>query len=197
MSIFGTVHTTQKLSFLFWKFHWVWRDVGGAPRSIKKITNFLKILLDFSQCQKCIHEGSWVSWTLVAYIRNYKIFYFGSFTHFGVMSHERPKLLTDKMIDFWKVTLEFSQCQKVLEYLRHWSHDSDIISSYLEVSLSLTWCRRNASNYRQNDKFLETCFFVNKLVGGNSFRYFINNQRKSLVTKDNMKFFRLYLNVSE
>ena len=81
---------------------------------------------------------------------------------------------------------------KVPEYVRHWYHDSKIISSnILQVLLRLSLCRRNASNYRQNDKFLETCFFVNKLVVGNSFRYFNNNQRKSLVTKDNMKFSRI------
>ena len=82
---------------------------------------------------------------------------------------------------------------KVSEYLGHWSSDSEIISSFIfQDLLRLLFCRINAPNYRQNDKFLETCFFVNKLVVDNSLRYFNKNQRKSLVAKDNMK-----LSVSE
>ena len=81
---------------------------------------------------------------------------------------------------------------KVSEYLGHWSSDSEIISSFiLQDLLWLFLCRRNAQNYRQNDKFLETCFFVNKLVVGNPLQNFNNNQRKSLVAKDKMKFFRI------
>ena len=74
---------------------------------------------------------------------------------------------------------------KVSEYLGHWSSDSEIISSFIfQDLLRLLFCRINAPNYRQNDKFLESCFFVNKLVVGNSLRYFNKNQRKSLVAKD-------------
>ena len=37
------------------------------------------------------------------------------------------------------------------------SRDSEVIGSdILEVSLSLSLCRKNAPNYRQNDGFLET-----------------------------------------
>ena len=82
----------------------------------------------------------------------------------------------------------------VPEYLGHWSRDSEIISSdILQVLLRLSLCRRNTPNYRQNNEFLEIFFLVNKLVVGNFLRYFNNNQRKSLVAKDNMKFFRICL----
>ena len=46
---------------------------------------------------------------------------------------------------------------------------------YLEVLLRLPLCRRNAPNNRQNDKFLETCFFANNLVVDNSLQYFNKN----------------------
>ena len=50
MSFFGTGSMTQKLqSFLFWKFHWIWRDVGGMPQIIKKMTDFWKIALGSRQ----------------------------------------------------------------------------------------------------------------------------------------------------
>ena len=82
----------------------------------------------------------------------------------------------------------------VPEYLGHWSRDSEIISSdVLQVLLRLSLCRRNAPNYRQNNEFLEIFFLVNKLDVGNFLRYFNNNQRKSLVAKDNMKFSRICL----
>ena len=46
---------------------------------------------------------------------------------------------------------------EVPEFLWHCSRDSEIIIFFiLEVSLSLTWCQRNARNYRQNDELLET-----------------------------------------
>ena len=82
----------------------------------------------------------------------------------------------------------------VPEYLGHWSRDSEIISSdILQVLLRLSLCRRNAPNYRQNNEFLEIFFLVNKLVVGKFLRYFNNNQRKSLVAKDNMKSSRICL----
>ena len=75
-----------------YKFHWVWRDVGGTPGIIKRMTYFCKNLLNFSQCQKCIDKASRVSWTLVTWLGNYKLFYFESFTQIGVMSDERFEL---------------------------------------------------------------------------------------------------------
>ena len=48
--IFDTGHATQKLYFLFGKFHWVWRDVGGTSLIIKKMTDLRKIILDCNQC---------------------------------------------------------------------------------------------------------------------------------------------------
>ena len=42
----------------------------------------------------------------------------------------------------------------------------------------------NALNYRLNDGQNE-----DKLIVGNSLRYFNNNHRKSLIAKDNVKFF--------
>ena len=43
MSIFNTGHATQKLnSLLFWKFHWVWRDVEETLQIIKKMTDLCK-----------------------------------------------------------------------------------------------------------------------------------------------------------
>ena len=51
---------------------------------------------------------------------------------------------------------------EVPEFLWHCSRDSEIIASdILEVLLSLSSCRRNVPNYRQNDGLLETCFTVN------------------------------------
>ena len=54
-------------------------------------------------------------------------------------------------------------------FLWHYSCDSEVIGSHiLEVLLSLSSCRRNAPNYKQNDELLETCFSVNDLIVGNS-----------------------------
>ena len=43
------------------------------------------------------------------------------------MSDERPEFINE-MTDFWKIVLEFRQCQKCIdkvpEYLGHWSRDS-------------------------------------------------------------------------
>ena len=79
---------------------------------------------------------------------------------------------------------------EVPEFLWHCSRDSEVIGSdILEVLLSLSLCRRNAPNYRQNDGLLETCFSGKNLIVGNSLRYFNNIWRKSLVAKANMKIF--------
>ena len=78
--------------FLFWKFHWVWRDVGGTPWVIKKMMDFWKIVLDSSECQKYTQKSFRVSLALVARLRNYNFFYFGSFTEFDVMSKELLQL---------------------------------------------------------------------------------------------------------
>ena len=195
-----TSRVIQKLQdLLFWKFYSFWRNVAWTPQ----ITNWQndRLLESYSRVQSMSKDtqGSWVSTTLVTRLRHYKLL-FGSFTEFDMMSEKRLELSRK-----WRTpgkpfyTLNNAKKSvKVPEYVRHWYHDSKIISSnILHVLPRLSLCWRNASNYRQNDKFLETCFFINKLVVGNSFRYFNNNQRKSLVTKDNMKFFRLYLNVSE
>ena len=82
----------QKLSFLIWKFYWVWRDVGETLQIIKKMADFLKKLLDSIQYWKCIDKYSWVSSTLVTWLINYKLLYFQSFTEFDVMWEEYPKL---------------------------------------------------------------------------------------------------------
>ena len=93
LSFFGTAQVTQKLqSFLFWKFHWIWHDVGGMPRIMKKMTDFWKIVLGSRQCQECVDGGSWVSLALLTWLRNYKVSYFGNLTEFGVMSEECPEL---------------------------------------------------------------------------------------------------------
>ena len=34
----------------------------------------------------------------------------------------------------------------------------------MEVSLSLTWCRRNAPNYQENDGFLKNCFRLKTML---------------------------------
>ena len=49
MSFFETADVTEKWkAILFWKFHWDWRDVGGIPHIIKKITDSLKTVLGSS-----------------------------------------------------------------------------------------------------------------------------------------------------
>ena len=78
--------------FYCWKFHWIWRDVGGTPGIIKKIKGFWKILLGFWQCWKWVDRIFWVSLTMLTWLRNYGVFYFGNFTEFDVMSEECPKL---------------------------------------------------------------------------------------------------------
>ena len=61
----------------------------------------------------------------------------------------------------------------VPEFYWHCSRDSEVIGSdILEVLLSLLLCWKNASNYRQNDGLLETCFPGNNLIVGDSLRYF-------------------------
>ena len=82
----------QKLSFLIWKFYWVWRHVGKTLQIIKKMADFWKKLLDSIQYWKCIDKYSWVSWTLVTWLINYKLLYFQSFTEFDVIWEEYPKL---------------------------------------------------------------------------------------------------------
>ena len=53
-----------------------------------------KFLSGSNLYERCIIKGSWVSWTLKAWLRNYKLFYFGSFNHVGVMQDESLELLT-------------------------------------------------------------------------------------------------------
>ena len=67
------------------------------------------------------------------------------------------------MTDFWKIVLGSRECQKCVDGAFWVSlallSDSEIIKVFiLEVSLSLTWCRRNAPNYQENDGFLENFF---------------------------------------
>ena len=91
--ILATGHVNQKLqALLFWKFYSCYHDVRWTSRIIDKMTEFWKVVLDFSQCQKYIDKGYWLSWTLVTQLRNYNLFYFGSFTEFDMMSEERPGL---------------------------------------------------------------------------------------------------------
>ena len=59
------------------------------------LMDFRKILLNSSQCLKRINKGSWVSWTLITWLRHYELFYFESFTQVGVMSDERHELSTE------------------------------------------------------------------------------------------------------
>ena len=93
LSFFGTAHVTQKLlSFLFWKFYWVWHDVGGMPRIIKKMMDFWKNVSGCRQCQKFAVGGSWVSLALLTWLRSYRLWYFRSFHKFVVMPENRPEL---------------------------------------------------------------------------------------------------------
>ena len=67
--------------------------------SVKKLhrrclKDFSKILLSFCKCLKCINQGCWVSWTMVTWLRHYKLFCFKIFTQVGVMSDERHELST-------------------------------------------------------------------------------------------------------
>ena len=78
--------------FFFCKFHWVCRHVGRTPRIIKKMMDNWKTVLGSRRCQNCIDGGSWVSLALPTWLRNYKVFYFGSFTEFDVMLEECPEL---------------------------------------------------------------------------------------------------------
>ena len=86
------------IKFLFCKFHWVWRDLRGMSRIIKKMTDIWKTVWGCRQWQKCVDGGSWVSLALLTGRRNYKVFYFRSFTEFDVMSEECPKLSRKRRI---------------------------------------------------------------------------------------------------
>ena len=75
LSFFGTAHVIQKLKIFFlWKFHWVWREVVGMRRNIKKMTDICKIVLGSGQCQKCVDVGSWVSLALLMSLGISKVF---------------------------------------------------------------------------------------------------------------------------
>ena len=94
---------------MFWKFYGLLHDVGGTPRIIKKMTDMWKTVLGSTQCQKCVDGGSWISLALLTRLRNYKFYYFGSFTEFDVMSEECPQL-SRKLTNFWKIVLGSRQC---------------------------------------------------------------------------------------
>ena len=34
---------SEIIKIFFWKFRWVWRDAGGMPQIIKKMTNLWKL----------------------------------------------------------------------------------------------------------------------------------------------------------
>ena len=121
-------------------------------------------------------------------------FCFGSFTKFDVMLEECPELSRKSLSGnlFQALDNAKSVQMAVPEFLWHCSRDSEVIGSdILKVLLSLSLFRRNAQNYRQNDRLLDTCFSFNNLIVGNSLRYFNNLQRNSLVAKTNMKVFRI------
>ena len=152
--------------FLFWKFHWVWHDVGGTAQIIKKMIDFWKIFLKSSQCKKRINKGSWVSWTLVTWMRHFNLFYLGSFyfgiffiffTEFDLMLEERPELLRKWRISGKKI--KSSQCKKCIDKGSwvSWTLVTRLRNYklfFLEALLRLLWCRMNTPNYLQNDELL-------------------------------------------
>ena len=88
-----TGHVTQILEVcLFWKLYPGWRDVRWVPWIIDKMTDFWKVVLKFSQCQKYIDQVYWVYLALVSRFRNYKLLYFLCFTEIDAMSEEHPEL---------------------------------------------------------------------------------------------------------
>ena len=115
LSFFGTAHVIQKLKIFFlWKFHWVWREVVGMRRNIKKMTDICKIVLGSGQCQKCVDVGSWVSLALLMSLGISKVFFVCKFhftwRYFGGMSQ-----IINKMTDFWNIVLGSPQCQKCVD----------------------------------------------------------------------------------
>ena len=130
-------------------------------RIIDKMTDFWRVVLEFSQYQKCTGKVSWVSCTLVTQLRNYKLLYFGIFTEIDVMSEERPKLSRKRRTSgktFWILANAKSVQIKVPEYLGHWLRDSEVVSPFiLKVLLRVAGCQINAPNYQQNDGLLGSC----------------------------------------
>ena len=57
---------------------------------IDKMMDFWKIVLVFSQWEKCIDKCSSVSWTVVTWLRNYKLYHFGSSIQLGVTAMNAP-----------------------------------------------------------------------------------------------------------
>ena len=101
LSLFDTAHVTQKLKiFLFWKFHWVWRDVGRRLQIIRIMTDIKKICFASSQCQECVDAALWVSLALLKWLRNYKLLYLASFTDIDVISEEYTKLWRKRRISW-------------------------------------------------------------------------------------------------
>ena len=96
------------------------------------------------------------------WLRIYKVFYFGSFTEFDMMSEKCPQLSRKWRISgklFWAPNNFKSMSMKFPEFVWHCSRDSEIITIFiLDLWLSLTWCRRNDPNCQENERFMENCF---------------------------------------
>ena len=96
------------------------------------------------------------------WLRIYKVFYFGSFTEFDMMSEKCPQLsrkwrISGKLV--WAPNNFKSMSMKFPEFVWYCSLDSEIITIFiLDLSLSLTWCRRNDPNCQENERFMENCF---------------------------------------
>ena len=116
---------SEILKFFILEFHWVWRDVGGMPPIIKKMTDFWKIVLDSTQSWECVDGGLWVSLALLTWLRSYRFWYFRSFDDLVVMSEKRPVIwslttLCDTLITFrenhWLLRLIWRFYESVSEY---------------------------------------------------------------------------------
>ena len=124
------------------KFHWVCRDVRWTAPIIKKMTDFWKIVLDCRKYWKCVDGGSWVSLALLTWLRNYKVFYFGSFIEFDVMSEERPELSRNIPSIIWSLA---TLCDTLITFREnHWLlrliwRFSESVSEYESVFRIFVW----------------------------------------------------------
>ena len=128
----------------------------------KKVRDILDIVFGFRQCTKCLAGRFSVFLALLTWLRNYKNFYFGSFSESDLMSEECSTLSRKWQIS-WKLFSALVNAKSVRmkfpEFLWHWLRHSEVRKFFIfEISLSLTCCGKNAPNYQENDRYMKNFF---------------------------------------